>query len=233
MSFVRKAADRTAELVVRCASPGSKEWARAIESELNCIENDWRALAWALSGTRVLFDTQPDPLRTIAELDADVQKYADLRRHAMNNGWLGRNALLFTPLLVALQALFEIVIGRHIFSNTVLLLGLSLLAPMLYLRTREPDVPNRDDQAGLLRFYVNELSAASSNSMGFWMFVMGALITSVGFELTAPPQWESVLPLLLLPVLIWLPVLAWLLAKHRNNRRRLAQIEALLDTIQD
>jgi len=112
-------------------------------------------------------------------------------------------------------------------------LGLSLLAPMLYLRTREPDVPNRDDQAGLLRFYVNELSAASSNSMGFWMFVMGALITSVGFELTAPPQWESVLPLLLLPVLIWLPVLAWLLAKHRNNRRRLAQIEALLDTIQD
>jgi hypothetical protein len=34
-------------------------------------------------------------------------------------------------------------------------------------------------------------------------------------------------------VLIWLPLLALFLAKHRNNRRRLAQVEALLDTISD
>lgn len=222
-------------MVVRCASAGSKEWALAIESELTSIENDWRALAWALSGTRVLFDTQPAPLPTIADLDAEVQKYADRRRHAMNNGWLGTNAPLLAPLIVALQTLSNIFIGRHIFSNTVLLLGLSLLAPMLYLRTREPDVPDRDDQAGLVRFYVNELSAATSTSKTFWMFVMGALITVIGIELKAPlqwDQWESVLPLLLLPVLILFPV-ACVVAKHRNNRRRLAQVEALIGTIPD
>jgi hypothetical protein len=233
MIFVRKAADRIAGWVVRFASPGSKEWALAIESELTCIENDWRALAWALSGTRVLFNTQPAPLRTIADLDAEVQKYADRRRHAMNNGWLGTNAPLCAPLILALEALSNIVIRRHIFGNTVLLLGLSLLAPMLYLRTREPDVPDSDDPAALLRFYRNELSAASGTSMTFWMFVTGALITIVGFDLTAPLQWERLLAVLLLPVLIWLPLLALFLAKHRNNRRRLAQVEALLDTISD
>src|SRR5580692_3580648 len=120
MSFVRKAADSTAGLVVRCASPGSKEWALAIERELASIENDWRALAWALSGTRVLFDTQPAPLPAIADLDAEVQKYADRRRHAANNGFLITNLCLFAPSAVALQTLSNIVMGRHIFGNTVL-----------------------------------------------------------------------------------------------------------------
>lgn len=169
-------------------------------------------------------------------LDAEVQKYAERRRHAMNNGWLGTIAHLFVPLIFALEAISNIVIGRHIFSNAVLLLGLSLLVPMMYLRTREPDVPDRDDQAGLVRFYRKELSAAASNSMTFWMFVMGSLIVMAGLDLTAPlqwAQWESVLLLHLLPVLLWLPVLALLLAKRRNNRRRLDQVEALLDTIPD
>jgi hypothetical protein len=72
--------------------------------------------------------------------------------------------------------------------------------------------------------------------MTFWMFVMGSLIVMAGLELTAPlqwAQWESVLLLHLLPVLLWLPVLGLLLAKRRNNRRRLDQVEALLDTIPD
>ncbi|MGC2620708.1 MAG: hypothetical protein WA414_16800, partial [Acidobacteriaceae bacterium] len=163
----------------------------AMESELTSIENDWRALAWALSGTRVLFHTQPGPLPTIADLDTEVEKYADRRRHAMNNGWLGTNMALFTPFVFALEALMNIAVGRHIVSNTVLLVGLSLLAPMLYLRTREPDVPDRDDRAGLVRFYVNELSAASRMGMTFWMFVIGFLIMVAGLEMGAPFRWGS------------------------------------------
>ncbi|MBB5061718.1 hypothetical protein [Granulicella mallensis] len=226
MSFVRKAADRIAGLVVRYASPGSKEWAQAIESELLYIESDWRALGWALSGMRVLFDTQPAPLRTLADLDAEAQKHAERRRHAVNNGWLVTNVPLFVPLVFALESLVDIALGRHIFSNTVLLLGLLLLAPMLYLRSREPNVPDRDDPTGLVRFYVDELSATSSNSLTFWMFVVGASFMVVGFELATGFGWQSVIPLLLL-----LPALALLLAKHRKNRRRLAQVEALLDTM--
>jgi len=227
MSFVRKTADRIAGLVVRYASPGSKEWAQAIESELLYIESDWRALGWALSGVRVLFDPQPAPLRTMADLDVEAQKHAERRLHAVNNGWLVTNVRLFVPLVFALESLVDVAIGRHILSNTVLLLGLLLLAPMLYLRTREPNVPDRDDNAGLVRFYVDELSAISSNSLTFWMFVVGALLMIFGFELEIRFGWESVISLL------WLLGLLLFLAKHRQNRRRLAQVEALLDTTSD
>ena len=227
MSLVRKSADRIAGLVVRYASPGSKEWAQAIESELLYIESDWRALGWALSGVRVLFDRQPAPIRTIADLDAAVQKYAERRRHAMNNGWLVTNVRLFVPLIYVLESLVDIAMGRHIFSNTLLLLGLLLLTPMMYRLTREPNVPDRDDPTGLVRFYVDELSAKSSTSLTFWMFVVGALLMIAGMELAIEFGWQSVMPLL------WLPVLVLFLAKRLNNRRRLAQVEALLGATSD
>ena len=227
MSLVRKSADRIAGLVVRYASPGSKEWAQAIESELLYIESDWRALGWALSGVRVLFDRQPAPIRTIADLDAAVQKYAERRRHAMNNGWLVTNVRLFVPLIYVLESLVDIAMGRHIFSNTLLLLGLLLLTPMMYRLTREPNVPDRDDPTGLVRFYVDELSAKSSTSLTFWMFVVGALLMIAGMELAIEFGWQSVMPLL------WLPVLVLFLAKRFNNRRRLAQVEALLGATSD
>jgi hypothetical protein len=54
MRILRKTAEKIAAAVVRYASAGSKEWAEAIASELAYIESDWRALAWALSGMRVL-----------------------------------------------------------------------------------------------------------------------------------------------------------------------------------
>jgi hypothetical protein len=227
MSYVRNAAYRLADLVVRYASPGSKEWARAIESELVYIESDWRALAWALSGTRVLFNIQPSPLLTIGDLDSEAEKYADRRRHSMNNGWLARNLPLLQLLAFAAQFILNIAMGRNIFSSVVRLSGLLLLIPMLYVRTREPYVPDRDDRAGLVRFYVEELSAISSTSMTFWMFVAGALLMILGPELMATALWERAISLLLVPFL------ALFLTKHRNNRRRLGQVKALLTTTSD
>jgi hypothetical protein len=227
MSYARDAAYRLAGLVVRYASPGSKEWARAIESELVYIESDWRALAWALSGTRVLFNLQPSPLLTIADLDSEAQKYADLRRHSMNNGWLGRNAPLLPLLTFSLQFILNIAMGHDICSSVVQLSGLLLSIPMFYMRTREPYVPDRDDRAGLVRFYVEELSAMSSTSITFWMFIAGALLMVVGPELMATAVWERAISLLVLPFL------ALFLVKHRSNRRRLGQVKALLTTASD
>lgn len=227
MSLVRRSADRIAGLVVRYASPGSKEWAQAIESELLYIESDWRALGWALSGVRVLFDAQPAPLRTIADLDVEAEKHAERRRHAVNNGWLVTNVRLLPLLLFVLESFIDVALGHDVFSNTALLLGLLLLAPTLYLRTREPNVPDRDDPTGLTRFYVEELSAVSRNSLTFWMFVVGFVPIILGFELKIRFGWESVVSLL------WLLGLALFLAKHRSNRRRLAQVEALLNTMSD
>lgn len=227
MSYVRNTANRLAGLVVRYASSGSREWARAIESELDHIESDWRALAWALSGTRVLFSIEPGPLLTIADLDNEAQKYSDLRRHSMNNGWLATNLPLLLLLAFAPQFILNIPMGHDIFSSVVQLSGLLLLIPMLYVRTREPYVPDRDDSPGLVRFYVEELSAMSSTSMTFWMFIVGALLMILGPELMAKAVWERAISLLLLPCL------ALFLAKHRNTRRRLGQVKALLATTSD
>ena len=74
MSILRKTAEKIAAAVVRCASAGSREWAEAIASELFYIESDWRALAWALSGTRVLLSYQPKPIRTLEYLDVVAQR---------------------------------------------------------------------------------------------------------------------------------------------------------------
>jgi hypothetical protein len=162
MSILRKAAEKIAAAVVRYASAGSREWAEAIQSELTYIGSDWRALAWALSGARVLLSYQPTPLRTLEDLDAVARKHANRRLHAVNVPWLGRNPLLPLILFNALNASFEILIGRRTISNAVVMLGWLLLCPELYLRGREPEVPDLDDRSGLIRFYVDELSASSS-----------------------------------------------------------------------
>ena len=222
MSLVRNTAVRVANLVVRYASIGSKEWAQAISNELTSIESDWRALAWALGGVRVLFTIQPSPLPTIADLDSEVQKYADRRRHAVNNGWLITNLQLFPPLMWSFNSALSIAEGRHVLGNYMQIFGWLLTLPMTYLRTREPDVPDRDDQPGLVRFYLKELSTFSKYSVPFCMFVAGLLLVMCGLELTLRRGWLSLMPLTLLPVLVLL------LAAHLRSRRRFAQVKALL-----
>jgi len=44
------------ERVARWASPGCKDWAEGLAREVEFIENDWRALGWAIGSMRVLLD---------------------------------------------------------------------------------------------------------------------------------------------------------------------------------
>jgi hypothetical protein len=224
MSLIRTAANKIASFVVRYSSAGSKEWAQAIASELICIENDWRAFAWAFGGLRVLFSIQPSPLPSIADLDQEARKHANRRLYAMNNGWLGTNVQLFVPMVFCLNPALRIAMGRDIPGNAAQLVGYLLLIPMLYLRTREPDVPDSDDQANLVRFYANEMSTLSRNSLSFWMFVAGMLLLTCGWDLEFARGLTSIVILSFLSLLL----LALFLANHVNDRRRFAQIEALL-----
>jgi len=76
LTFLRRAAVALSERVVRWASPGGREWAEGLAREVEFIESDWRALAWAAGSTRVLLerrgvragadrDMKPWSLRTI------------------------------------------------------------------------------------------------------------------------------------------------------------------------
>ncbi len=99
------------------------------------------------------------------------------------------------------------------------------MIPMVYLRTREPDVPDSDDQANLVRFYANEMSALSRNSLSFWMFIAGVLVWTCGWDLEVFAVGLTGVAILSFLSLL---LVALFLAKHVNNRRRFAQIEALL-----
>jgi hypothetical protein len=223
MSILRKAAENIAAAVVRYASAGSREWAEAIQSELTYIGSDWRALAWALSGARVLLSYQPTPLRTLEDLDAVARKHANRRLHAVNVPWLGRNPLLPLILFNALNASLEILIGRRTIGNAVVMLGWLLLCPELYLRGREPEVPDLDDRSGLIRFYVDELSASSgTSSMRFWMSVAGSVVLAAGYATALSSVWAGMLGIL------WLAVF---LVPHHRDRKRLAQVRALLGSL--
>jgi hypothetical protein len=225
MNLIRTVANKIASYVVRYASSGSKEWAQAVSSETSCIENDWHALSWSLGGLRVLVSIQPAALRSIADLDEAAGKHANHRLHAINNGWFGTNAYLFVPIVSCFNLTLRIVAGRDIPGNAAQLIGYLLSMPMLYLRTREPDVPDLDDQPNLVRFYARELSALSRNSLPFWMFVAGALSLTYGFVLEVAHGLAGTVIISSIMLLL----LALFLAKHVSDRRRFAQIEALLD----
>jgi hypothetical protein len=224
ISILRKTAEKIAAAVVRYASAGSKEWAEAVASELAYIESDWRALAWALSGMRILLSYQPKPLRTLGDLDAVARKHANSRLHAVNNPWLGRNLLWLLLLLsYAVNTLFDILRGRHVIGNAVLLLGGLLLCRVLYLYFREPKVPDLDDRPGLIRFYVDELSISSStSSVRFWMSLAGSLLLAAGYGITMSSVWAGFFGIFLLAVF---------LVRQHCDGKRLAQVPALLSSL--
>ena len=222
MSIVRNSAQKLSDFVVKHASPGSKEWAEAMASELGAIENDWHAIGWAVGGLRVLFYSQPKPLGTLQDLNAAAQSYADRRRLQVNDVWLARNLNLLTLLLVALTTLPKVFYGSHRLGSALVVVGWLNLAFMSYLLSREPNVPDRDDASGLIRFYREELARTTNIFyLSFWLPVSFVLI-ALGYELTMTSSWERPLGLL------WLGFLPLLFSKKRSDRRRLVQIGALL-----
>jgi hypothetical protein len=223
MSILRKTAEKIAAAVVRYASAGSKEWAEAIANELAYIEGDWRALAWALSGMRVLLSYKLKPLRTLEDLNALVDKHANSRLHAVNNPWLGRNLPWLVLLFNAVETLPQILRGHHAIGNAAVMLGMLLLCRVVYLYYREPAVPDRDDRSGLIRFYVDELSASSStSSVQFWLSLAGTLFLAAGYGITMSSVWAGFPGIFLLVVF---------LVRQHYAGRRLTQVQALLSSL--
>ena len=54
MSWQRRAAERLARLAIRLAPAGRSDWARAQAAELEAVEGDWAALAWACGGLQAM-----------------------------------------------------------------------------------------------------------------------------------------------------------------------------------
>ena len=224
MSIVRNSAQKLADFVVRHASPGSKEWAEAMASELAEIENDWHALAWSAGGLRVLFYARPKPLNTLQDLNAAAQSYADQRRLQVNDVWLARNLRWLTSLAIALETLPRAFHGNHRLGSGLIALGLMTLTVLQFCYSGEPAVPDRDDPSGLIRFYRENLVRSTNAFSTVWLLPSSVVVVAAGYELSVTHSWARVLGVL------WLAFLMVFFNGRRSNRRRLAQIDALLAT---
>ncbi len=227
MSNVRALAMQTTGFLVRHAPAGAREWAEALASEVQYIDGDWRALAWALSGLQVLFIQPPAPLRTLAELNVAAQKHADLRRKQLNRGWLDRNLAWLAQLISSVCTVLFIrrfQPGGDRLGYAMILLGLTTSAIANYNGSL-PVVPGRENGQAVILFYKRELTrVAEMSSLKFWSLPVCMLLVFAGYELLMPLRWEKLLALIILvPVLLFL-------VHQRKNRRRIAQIDALLAT---
>jgi len=75
MTPLRRLALKIASGVVRVASPGAKEWAKATSREIGFIESDWAALGWALGSLRILFRPSEMRIASLADVPLSASQF--------------------------------------------------------------------------------------------------------------------------------------------------------------
>jgi hypothetical protein len=81
MRLARRLAVRISKKAVEKAGPRCKEWAEGLAREVEFIESDWSALAWAVGSTRVLLRNPPKPFCNAAEIARAGRLFAGNREH--------------------------------------------------------------------------------------------------------------------------------------------------------
>lgn len=225
MTLVRRVAIGISMFVVSNASPGSKEWAEGLAREVDFIEDDWSALAWAIGSVRVLFGYRLAPIRSMMELTAAAEKFAESKRHDVNDVWFAKNTLWIQALFLVLDSRYlHAAPGRYRVGNGMAVLGLLVLAIHGFLRSRKKlEVPDRDDLFGIIGFYRAQLKRLwDLSSLDFWIYFVAPLSIIIGWLLAENGVFEILL------CFVWMGCAGLFLQMRRNLRRRLEQIEALL-----
>jgi hypothetical protein len=78
MNLVRSMAVGISHRVVRWAAPGCKDWAEGLEREVEFIESDWRALAWAVGSTWVLLERREVDATSEGKIRAQAPRFVDI-----------------------------------------------------------------------------------------------------------------------------------------------------------
>lgn len=222
--FSSRVAEGISRFVVRHASSGSREWAEGLAREADFVESDWKALAWSLGSVRVLFSYREAPLRSLEDLSTEAEKYAERSRHRFGSTdaiWIGN--LIYTlcwsvHLMVAKR--FQDRIGYSLIA-----LGyVTLTIHTLILSRKAYDVPDRDDSAGIVRYYKTGLEGVCRlNSLSFLIDASFMTFVGVGFTIVYKGQLLE-----FLIGFVWIVNIVLFFQKRQNNLRRLEEIEAIL-----
>jgi hypothetical protein len=74
MTTLRRMAARISQVVVRLASPGAKDWAKATTCEIEFIASDWVALRWALGSMRILVGSPEPRLTSLTQMPEEARR---------------------------------------------------------------------------------------------------------------------------------------------------------------
>ncbi|HEY1744627.1 MAG TPA: hypothetical protein VGG18_15775 [Granulicella sp.] len=223
MTLIRRLALKVSGAVVRYASPGCKEWVEGLAREVDFVESDWSALAWAFSSVRVLFDYREAPVRSLDDLPAAALKFVESRR-GVSVVW----AVMFLQSLVGIDKFFQAANWSEHFGCSLVVFSSTSLGIITFIERRRLKVPQRDDIAALVQFYKAELERLCNLHSFPWMTVSAVTFLCLGEPLAQRggihehPGWAVAW------VLFWVVMVLLTLQTWRINRRRLERLDALL-----
>jgi hypothetical protein len=192
MTTARRLALKISHTVLRMASPGAEDWAKALLREMDFIENDWAALLWALGGTRILLRIKS----RCSPREVPVTGVADIPRAAQNLAGKVRARTLSIVVTVFESVAFGCIL--FLVPNPIQKLGsLLTVAAMLYmtyqlLARRVRKVPGETGPRDYAVCYRAELARQRDFHRGWWFWsrlaimLTGLLLFCIGGVLAEP-----------------------------------------------
>jgi hypothetical protein len=226
MSILRGAARKISAKVVCYSSAGNKEWAKGLAREVDFIRSDWGALLWSMGSLRVLLDRRPAPIRTYEDLKPLVEKYVKVVSQS--------RVFIFvaaTQLLLSGTRFFEsrTTVGRA--GNAMISVAwvMSGVYAFVNWRTEKKQLAVKD-LPELVSHYRENLEKQVNwfRSSNWWMGLCTLLLVYPGLML-ASPYFRSGGYFYFL-ILSFFAILSFPLFARRNARRRLQELDALLQT---
>jgi hypothetical protein len=221
MTVVRKMAFKISALVIRFSSAGNKEWAAGVAGEIDFIENDWKALAWAMGSLRVLLDRKPAPIRSLEDFEILKQKYVKSKRFMyFFLGSCGLQAFNCVRSFIGAHS-YAMRIGFGMMAISWIVIGADSL---LELR-RSKKLRSSKDSCDFALLYRAELkrilrsfhSVTASIGKIAWVLIL------IGMAMTNLLSLDFLL-------FIILATLFGIFFAHRDVRQRLEQLDAFLAT---
>ena len=226
MSVIRQLAIWISAMVVRWASPGSKEWAEALAAEVWFVEGDWSALGWALSSLRVLLRYRRAPLMSLEDFMVAMRKYLE-----------GRRTESWTWIIFLMQAFLQMENWRRaaaplerVGSGMTTIAEATLVVLLLLRLWKRSKLPHNNDALEMLRFYQAELQRVSDlpRKPSTWVAALSlccllvGLVLSQGGRIGSHPIWNCLMALLFLVLVLFC------VHTRRTSLRRLARLKVLL-----
>jgi len=225
MSAIRGLAVRISTLVVRCVSPGSKEWAEALAAEMEFIENDWSALAWSLGSLRVLLHHRGAPGTSVEDLIRSAKKLADARR-AGNIAWI-----IFLGQAIHFAIFPESREPLQHFGQELTAVGCAVLSVWMFFdQRRGRKVPDGHNSAEMLSFYRTELERAAGflRRPASWIVLMSFGCIAMGWTLGESGSFVAHPFKHALPSVLLVGFVLLFMHQRRSGLRQLARLRATL-----